>query len=64
MDEQLWQRTLEKRRLREELDLKITDYNTLQEINSKNVIELMIERQKNLKLEYEKKSLILQLKEK
>jgi hypothetical protein len=51
LDEQLWQRTLEKRRLREELDLKITDYNTLQEINSKNVIELMIERQKNLKLE-------------
>ena len=51
MDAQLWQRTLEKQRLREELDLKITDYKTLQEINSKNVMELMIERQKNLKLE-------------
>lgn len=58
MDAQLGQRTLEKRRLREELDLKITDYNTLQEVNSKNEMELTIERQKNYNLEYEKLSLI------
>lgn len=45
---------MEKKLLRLDLDLKIVDYNNLQDMYGKTIVELLAERTKTNKLEEEK----------
>lgn len=49
---------MEKKLLRLDLDLKIVDYNNLQDMYGKTMVELLAERQKTGKLEEEKEAQI------